>query len=120
MDFEKAFSIAGPPLLLVIYPASWAALLWGCAWAWWWAVSAAIPIAVGLACLLCASIASVFQAVEWRETWRDHRAYEAARRYTTASPGSDEGGQFQQLKRAVAKILHPDLCRSMPARERVI
>jgi hypothetical protein len=64
MDFDKACEIAAAPLLLMIYPASGAALLWGCGWAWWWAASAAAPIAGSIVCLLCASIASVFHALE--------------------------------------------------------
>jgi hypothetical protein len=94
---------------------SWAIFAWGLGWHWWWALPAAVPTAVVVGGVVFGVLMLVFDR-EFLHALHDEDAAEAEPEdveqpdsTSAENTGQATNADYQRLKRAMAKRLHPDL-----------
>ena len=123
MDFEDFMdSVVFPLSAIAAYGTSCALLVWHFGWSWWWAVPVSVPLALlgPVATGVLCGILDACGLYDWGGPLPiDHEDEPPP----SADPVADTGGEvgdYRRLKRALAKILHPDSHRAASDAERAL
>jgi hypothetical protein len=103
-DLDELGEVAFVPCMVLGYLVSWAIFGWGLGWHWWWALPAAVPAAPLVGGAIFGVVWTIFDPEDVFEAPPPNA--ELAERPKSAG---SRNGDYQRLKRAMAKRLHPDL-----------
>jgi hypothetical protein len=125
MTIEEVEDLFLLPSLVLGFFGSWAIFAWGFGWHWWWALPAAVPAAVLVGVVVFWGVLLVLDRKLLHEFVRELHEEDEPDEVPDSDEEPDEAEEpastsaedirhttnadYQRLKRAMAKRLHPDL-----------